>query len=290
MSAATAFVPGYPCKTPGCGATVPQDKSRCPKCKTWHIPDLVPGGDDEETVLLSDARVSQIVRLETGMLDDVFGGGLAETSVNLVAGPPGAGKTTLFLQLASICAELRQREVLYIANEQTPDEIKTTAERIQIPNIRMIRVVKAMGGLKSPLGDLIMRYKPCLMILDSLTKLTGDDPNLAIRVCEALKTYTVELRAPSLIVNQINKDGDHAGLMKIQHAVDATFFLEKDDTSGERYFYSTKNRFGESPKAIELLMTSADTEIPGMLMPKPNKAERDVSRLLGDGEESEDDG
>jgi DNA repair protein RadA/Sms len=290
MSAATAFVPGYPCKTPGCGATIPQDKSRCPKCKTWHIPDLVPGGDDEETVLLSDARVSQIVRLETGMLDDVFGGGLAETSVNLVAGPPGAGKTTLFLQLASICAELRQREVLYIANEQTPDEIKTTAERIQIPNIRMIRVVKAMGGLKSPLGDLILRYKPCLMILDSLTKLTGDDPNLAIRVCEALKTYTVELKAPSLIVNQINKDGDHAGLMKIQHSVDATFFLEKDDTTGERFFYSTKNRFGESPKAIELLMTPSDAEIPGMLTPKPNKAERDVSRLLGDGEESEDDG
>lgn len=288
MSGSAAFVPGYPCKHPGCGATVPQDKSRCPKCKTWHIPDLVPGGDDEETVLLSDARVSQIVRLTTGMLDEVFGGGLAETSVNLVAGPPGAGKTTLFLQLASICASLRNREVLYIANEQTPDEIKTTAERIQIPNIRMIRVVKAMGGLKSPLGDLIMRYKPCLMILDSLTKLTGDDPNLAIRVCEALKTYTVELKAPSLIVNQINKDGDHAGLMKIQHAVDATYFLEKDDTTGDRFFYSTKNRFGESPKAIELLMTSSDAEVPGMLMPKP-KTEKDVSRLLGDGEESEDD-
>jgi DNA repair protein RadA/Sms len=282
------FVPGYPCKAPGCGANVPQDKSRCPKCKAWQVQDSLLGGDDEETVLLSDARVSQIVRLTTGMLDEVFGGGLAETSVNLVAGPPGAGKTTLFLQLASICAELRGREVLYIANEQTPDEIKTTAERIRIPNIRMIRVVKAMGGLKSPLGDLILRYKPCLMILDSLTKLTGDDPNLAIRVCEALKTYTVELKAPSLIVNQINKDGDHAGLMKIQHAVDATYFLEKDDTSGERFFYSTKNRFGESPKAIELIMTPSDAEIPGMLLPKPT-AERDVGRLLGEVEEKEED-
>jgi len=70
-------------------------------------------------------------------------------------------------------------------------------------------------------------------------------------------------------VNQINKDGDHAGIMKLQHAVDATYFLEKDDTTGERYFYSTKNRFGQSPIGVELYMTPKDhPEFPGKLIAK----------------------
>ncbi|MBC7895839.1 MAG: AAA family ATPase [Cytophagaceae bacterium] len=45
-------------------------------------------------------RVS-INRLSTGVpgLDDVLGGGLPELSFNLIAGPPGCGKTTLSLQM-----------------------------------------------------------------------------------------------------------------------------------------------------------------------------------------------
>src|SRR5436190_145889 len=40
--------------------------------------------------------------LSTGVpgLDEVLGGGLPEYSFNLIAGPPGAGKTTLIQQLA----------------------------------------------------------------------------------------------------------------------------------------------------------------------------------------------
>ncbi|HEY9513717.1 MAG TPA: ATPase domain-containing protein, partial [Rhodanobacter sp.] len=42
-----------------------------------------------------------IRRLHTGVpgLDEVLGGGLPEFSFNLLAGPPGAGKTTLAHQM-----------------------------------------------------------------------------------------------------------------------------------------------------------------------------------------------
>jgi hypothetical protein len=41
---------------------------------------------------LSEAKASTIVRYDVGVFNRIFGGGIATTSVNLIAGPPGAGK------------------------------------------------------------------------------------------------------------------------------------------------------------------------------------------------------
>ena len=55
-----------------------------------------------------------INRLATGVpgLDDVLGGGLPEFSFNLIAGPPGSGKTTLAHQMMFALAT-PQRPALY---------------------------------------------------------------------------------------------------------------------------------------------------------------------------------
>lgn len=277
MSHAALTVAGSPCPNPLCGGLVPTGRTRCPSCRAFIFDNkLVANADDEETVLLSDARVSEVQRIPTGILDHVLGGGLVKSSVNLIAGPPGAGKTTLFLQLSDILAEhySGEREVLYIANEQAPDEIKTTARRIEIKHLHKIRIVKAMGGLRRDIGSIMLEFKPCAIILDSLTKLT-EDPQLMCVILDRMKAYAVELMAPCLIVNQINKDGDHAGLQKLQHAVDAVFMLDKDDVTGERFFYSTKNRFGEAPKGVNLIMTPADAPVPGMLLVSPKQDDDD---------------
>src|SRR5579872_4347356 len=257
-----------------CQSVLIPGKFRCTTCKHWNVnPELLE--DDGETVLLSDARLSEVVRIDIGIFNEVFGDGLAETSNNLIAGPPGAGKTTLFLQFAmaiSLARRFKQqptRETLYIATEQSANELRTTAQRIKIDCLHEIRIVKAMGGLKRDLGDILLQYKPGLIIIDSLTKLVGENLELAVKVAERVKDYTVELKAPSLLVNQVNCDGDHAGLMKLQHAVDALFMLDKDDQSGERFLYSTKNRFGQAPLGVELMMTPKDhPEYPGKLILK----------------------
>jgi len=60
-------------------------------------------------------RVKAIIhRLATGVpgLDEVFGGGLPEFSFNLIAGPPGSGKTTLAHQIMFALAT-SQRPALY---------------------------------------------------------------------------------------------------------------------------------------------------------------------------------
>jgi circadian clock protein KaiC len=59
-------------------------------------------------------RKANIARLATGVpgLDEVLGGGLPEFSFNLVAGPPGSGKTTLAHQIMFALAT-RKRPALY---------------------------------------------------------------------------------------------------------------------------------------------------------------------------------
>lgn len=255
-----------------CSTPLPKDKIRCPSCKCWNYENAALG-DDDDTVLLSDATLSEVKRIDVDFLNDVFGGGLAQTSVNLIAGPPGAGKTTLFLQLADTITKLFPQPALYIATEQQAEEIKTTAIRIQVENKDKIRIVKAIGGLKRNLWDYFEKYKPSLIIIDSLTMLCAENLDLQVKVAEDIKKATLELRCPSLLVNQVNKQEDHAGLMKLQHAVDALFMLDKDDFDGERLFYSKKNRFGPAPKAVELLMTPEDADIPGMLVPKNSNIE-----------------
>jgi DNA repair protein RadA/Sms len=207
-----------------------------------------------------------VERIETGLVDRVFGGGVAKTSVCLLGGEPGAGKTTLCLQLADIFTQRTEKEVLYIANEQAPEELKETADRLCLKNKHMIRVVKAMGGVAFDIGELFFRYRPGAIFLDSVTNWVGEDLELAVTVCKRLKAYTVELKAPSIVINQITKGGDHAGLMKMQHAVDMTVIFsildaaeidEDKELKGTsvRLFQSIKNRHGPAPEEQLFQMT-----------------------------------
>ena len=62
---------------------------RCVFCGYHNAPDV----DLRKRITrLSEAKASTIVRYDVGVFNRIFGGGIATTSVNLIAGPPGAGK------------------------------------------------------------------------------------------------------------------------------------------------------------------------------------------------------
>jgi DNA repair protein RadA/Sms len=217
---------------------------------------------EDDTVLLSDAKLAEVERVRTGVVDICFGGeepdvGIVRTSIALLGGDPGAGKTTLCLQLSDIFAGKYHQETLYIANEQDPAEIKTTGGRLRLKNMGLIRIVKAMGGVQTDIGAYLLHYKPCLIVLDSVTKWSGEDMNLAVTICQRLKDYTVRLNAPSLVVNQVTKGGEHAGLNKMQHAVDATMLFEVwgENPDDPRRLHVRKNRFGPAPVSQYFEMT-----------------------------------
>lgn len=286
-----------------CGMTLPEGKFRCvnPKCHMWNTAGTGRRFEDD-TVLLSDAKLAEVERVKTGIVDLCFGGdeiggiGIVRTSTTLLGGDPGAGKTTLCLQLSDIFAGRFKQETLYIANEQDPTEIKTTGNRLRLKNMSLIRVVKAMGGVQADLGAYLLRYTPCLIVLDSVTKWSGEDMNLAVIICQRLKDYTVRLNAPSLIVNQVTKSGDHAGLNKMQHAVDATMLFEVwgENLGDPRRLHVRKNRFGPAPVSQYFEMTGiglfeiSEEEAAARLAASERKPPIDEPEELEEEEESDE--
>lgn len=244
-----------------CGKKFPEVKCMCPYCKTINLPEGT-GGDD--SVILKDISDQQFRRIMTGIepVDLVFGGGLVTTSVTLLGGNPGAGKSTLSIQLASNIAGLSkagmlgktsEREVVYVATEETGPQIKDRARRLQLENTEKIRIVPM--GSRSDLGDMLMHYKPCAVFVDSMAGLVAD-PDASVETTKRFKEYAEALDAPVILVDHVTKSDDFAGLMSKQHAPDTLLTLYAPDASSEiRELTPLKNRFGPANMQVYLMMT-----------------------------------
>jgi len=76
--------------------------------------------------------------------------GLVQGGIYLLSGPPGAGKTTIALQMA-VDAACTGHKVLYLALEQSPADIKSKIETQVFPNRR---AKQASGADSTPRGSL----------------------------------------------------------------------------------------------------------------------------------------
>ena len=268
-------------KCKDCGAKISDGMFQCPnpKCRAINIGS---SGFDltQHVVRLSEVRgkTERLPRYKTGLVDDVFGGGIVQTSVVLLGGEPGAGKTTLCLQLCDEISNQTGRDSLYIANEQSDIELEETSRRLQLRRPELVCIVKAMGGVTFPIADVLVQFKPCFLVLDSLTKWSGEDLQLAVTISQQLKDLAVLLKCPVIAINQVNKSDDHAGLKQLQHAVDMCAMFDiligELDENGKplpaklapRRLMSTKNRFGPAPEEQYFSMTETGL-VPVTLQP-----------------------
>jgi DNA repair protein RadA/Sms len=227
-------------------------KFRCPSCGKWNVPGAGAGANDQ-TVLLSEIEPIPVKRMITGPWDLCFGGGIVVSSVSLIGGAPGAGKSTMSIQLCDAIAASVEREVLYIATEESKEQIKDRALRLQLKAQQLIRM-HPMGS-SADLGEVIMTRRPSAVIVDSLQGMTSD-PELAAEYSKRFKDYAVELNAPVILIDHITKDADFAGMMSLQHNVDTTLSLFPDE-EGVRELMTIKNRFGPANVAVRLEMTAS---------------------------------
>jgi DNA repair protein RadA/Sms len=251
-------IPLRPCSR--CGHKFPEAKSMCPRCKAINLPKQTV----DDTIMLSDVEDAAFRRIPTGinLLDDALGGGWVTTSVVLIGGNPGAGKSTLSIQIADNLGGFSRRgklgptsdrEVLYIATEEIGAQLKDRAKRLQLKNLDRIRVVPM--GSRADLGDVIMKYKPCAVFVDSIANLQPD-PELAVETTKNFKGYAEALDAPVLLVDHVTKADDFSGFMDKQHEPDTLLTLYAPDASSEvRELTPLKNRFGPANVQYYMMMT-----------------------------------
>ena len=137
-----------------------------------------------------------INRLATGVpgLDEVLGGGLPEFSFNLIAGPPGCGKTTLAHQMMFALATPERPALFFTVLGEPPLKMLRYQQQFDFfddnainHSVRYINL--ASDTLAGDLDEVLRRivaeveaYSPALVFVDSfrsvvLASQTQDNPN-----------------------------------------------------------------------------------------------------------------
>jgi DNA repair protein RadA/Sms len=138
---------GFFCQN--CGYESTKWVGKCPSCGQWNtfVEELVQKEDGakentwsgynekraNKTVSLSEITSSEEKRITGGggELNRALGGGIVPGSIVLIAGEPGIGKSTLFLQNG---LQLKDIVTLYISGEESEQQIKMRADRLNIMN------------------------------------------------------------------------------------------------------------------------------------------------------------
>jgi DNA repair protein RadA/Sms len=207
-------------------------------------------GTPLKTAKLSDKSNTDSRRIITGIgdVDKVLGGGIVPGSVNLIAGEPGIGKSTLLLQLASEVG--KKCDVLYVSGEESLHQIGSRAKRI---GASAGKLKLATGTSADDIAESIKSSDYNLIVVDSIQTITTDQvssqagsvsqiTNSAHLLMKAAKSANTAL----ILVGHVTKEGNIAGPKVLEHVVDVVLQLEGDRFGGFKLLRSVKNRYGST--------------------------------------------
>ena len=255
----------YVCQN--CGASFVKWAGRCENCGEWNT--LVEQAGIVETeakTALARGKVSGKAleavsintiepsdagsRLATSFpdLDAVLGGGILLGSVNLLAGQPGIGKSTLLMQICAAVAS--NHSVLYVSGEESAGQVKLRAVRLGASSDTLHFASSTSGN---DIAKTIETGKYELVIVDSIQTLSmaeissapgtvsqvSNCGNLIIQAAKGSNTAVV-------IVGHVTKDGTLAGPKILEHLVDVVLNFEGDRYGGFKTVRAVKNRFGST--------------------------------------------
>lgn len=247
-----------------CGSALIENRLQCPKCGMFQVVKHVPQPDQVLLPLSKAKRVDRVRYKISGpgdpfgitdgaTLDEIFGGGIVDTSVTLIAGEPGAGKSTLCVQLAGALVRQIDRPVVYVGTEEAPEDILDRAERLMLRPEDLDRILLYPLGCEVDLLSVLEQSGACGVFLDSIQGLTQSLDH-QVEIARGFKRLSAALKMPSLIMCQVTKDLDAAGLKALQHEVDADLRFTTYEHN-QRTLEPMKNRNGSTDVVCDLLMT-----------------------------------
>lgn len=247
-----------------CGTTHPKWVGKCNGCGEWNTvveeileredkPFNYKSGKQSKAATpslkpLKEVETGEQSRLLTpdAELNRVLGGGIVPGSLVLVAGEPGIGKSTLFLQLA---LQLNSRTVVYVSGEESEQQIKLRADRIHTNHDVLVMTETCTQRIFAALNDL----SPDIVIIDSIqtlySELIESTPGSVSQIRECTgewQRYAKENNVPVFLIGHITKDGTIAGPKVLEHMVDTVLQFEGDQHYTYRILRTLKNRFGST--------------------------------------------
>lgn len=255
----------YVCQN--CGASFVKWAGRCENCGEWNtLVEQAGVVETEAKTALARGKVSGKAleavsintiepsdagsRLATSFpdLDAVLGGGILLGSVNLLAGQPGIGKSTLLMQICAAVAS--NHSVLYVSGEESAGQVKLRAVRLGASSDTLHFASSTSGN---DIAKTIETGKYELVIVDSIQTLSmaeissapgtvsqvSNCGNLIIQAAKGSNTAVV-------IVGHVTKDGTLAGPKILEHLVDVVLNFEGDRYGGFKTVRAVKNRFGST--------------------------------------------
>ncbi|MEO9965230.1 MAG: DNA repair protein RadA [Reichenbachiella sp.] len=282
-----------------CGAESPKWIGKCPACNEWnsYVEEVVASSksnekiwsEDEKSARPNQAVAIQEIKAEGGQrikttdeeLNRVLGGGIVPGSLVLIGGEPGIGKSTLFLQVA---LGLSDRKILYVSGEESPQQIKMRADRMQMKTNQCLLLAET--SLVN-IFQQIKQVKPDVLIIDSIQTLFTNKVDSSagsvsqVRECTAeLLQFSKSSNVPVFLIGHITKEGTIAGPKVLEHMVDTVLQFEGDRHLSYRILRTIKNRFGSTSELgiyemlatgmrqvsnpSEILISHKDTQLSGV--------------------------
>lgn len=261
MKSKTSFV----CQN--CGAVFPKWAGKCSNCDQWNtLVEQVMEPEAELKSALEKATVSgktlaykniqtiepsdikERLRTDFEDLNTVLGGGILVGSVNLLAGQPGIGKSTILMQ---ICATIsKTKNVLYVSGEESAGQVKMRAKRLGAESDKLNFASSTSANdiaktIETGLFDLVIIDSIQTLAVNEISSAPGtvsqvtNCGNLIIRAAKSTDTAVI-------IVGHVTKEGTLAGPKVLEHLVDVVINFEGDRYGGFKTIRAIKNRFGST--------------------------------------------
>lgn len=245
-----------------CGETTSKWSGRCSACGSWNS--LVEQINLSKDPALASVRGTKLtgtkvgsvpdnkktIRLQTKVVDvdNVLGGGFVQGSVNLIAGQPGIGKSTLLMQLAAKLSN--EHKVLYVSGEESLEQVSMRAKRITPKDQN---VLLAGSTSSDDIAETILSKDHQVVIVDSIQTVSCQSVTSAPGSVSQItnSTYLLTQAAKQsgttlIIVGHVTKEGSIAGPKLLEHLVDVVLNLEGDRYGGFKVLRAVKNRFGST--------------------------------------------